>query len=99
MAVLVRLAHARLFDLDAEARPFWHRQITVDRRQGFLVGAEVQEVVTAGIVMDAEADLLDRMVRRAGRDLQASTEGQRTERAMGSHCDVVGLCHGCDLAY
>src|SRR5690348_11073027 len=54
--ILVRLAHGGFVDVDPEPRSLRHRQITVDRRQRVLVGAEVQQVVPAGIVVDAEAD-------------------------------------------
>src|SRR4051812_9344696 len=89
--VLVGLPNCGLVDVDAEARTLRHRQIAVDGSQRLLVGAEVQEIVAAGIVMDAEADFLDGMVRRAGRDLQAGPERQRPKRAMGSDGDVIGL--------
>ena len=82
MAVLVPLADRRFVDVHSEARPLRHRQITVDRRQRFLVDHEIQEVVPAGVVVNTEADLLDGMVGRAGRDLEAGSERERSQRAM-----------------
>ena len=61
MPVLVRLANGGLVDVDAKTRPFRNREIAVEGRQCILVGAEVQQIVPADIVVDAEADFLDRM--------------------------------------
>src|SRR5207342_199055 len=88
VAVLVRLAHRGFVDLDPEARAFGHRQIAVDRGQRRLVGAEIEEVVAAGVVVDAKADFLDRMVGGARRDLQAGAERERPERAVRGDRDV-----------
>ena len=74
--------HRGFVDLDPEPRSFGHREIAVDGGQRLLVEAEVEEVVAAGIVMDAEADFLDRVVGRAGGDLQAGPERQRPQRAL-----------------
>ena len=49
--------------------------------------------------MNTEAHFLDRVVGRAGGDLQAGAERQRTEWAMRRDSDVIGLGHGRDLAH
>ena len=53
------------------SRPFRDWQKTVDRRQHGLVDDEIQQIVAAAVVMDAEADLLDGDIGRAGGELQA----------------------------
>ena len=63
MPVFVDLAYARFVHVDAETRALRHRQIAADGGQRFLVGAEAQQIVSTGIVVDAEANLLDRMGR------------------------------------
>src|SRR3954447_12227882 len=99
MAVLVGLAHRSLVDVYTEARPLRHRQKTVDRRQNLLVGAVVEEAVAPGGGVNAQADFLDGMVGRAGSDLQARAERERTQWAVRSDCDVVRLGHRGNLAH
>src|SRR5690242_13089490 len=88
---LVRVPHGGLVDLDAEPWPFRNRQIAVDWRQRLLVQTEIEEVVPARIVVDAETDFLDRMVGGAGGDLQAGAERERPERTVRRDRDVIGF--------
>src|SRR5687768_9504693 len=58
MAILVDLAHRRLVDGDAEARPLRDRQMAIDRGENVRIGEELEQVV-ADVIVDAERHLLD----------------------------------------
>ena len=95
--LLMRFAHRLFVDGDPETGLGGDRQEAIDRRQHVGIGDEVEQIV-ADIVVDAERHFLNRDIGRAGGELQAAGQRERTERAMRGDRNVIGFGDGGDLA-
>ena len=90
MADLVGGPHRRLVDLDPETGSGQPLDVALDEGQRGDVD-QVVEDVGPEVVVDADALLLDEVVRRRERDLQGGRQGQRPEGAVGSQRGVERL--------